>query len=268
MANRANMDIYINRGGQQGGPYSLDKINECLKQGSLQSTDLAFHEGLSDWIPLSQVDGVIIVGASPVQSTATKHEEVAAVAPKPNNTGKILIFGGIAVGLIAVCVTVGFFVLEWGKKESPQKKAEGSNPKTKLPSPPTIKTNGNPIKPKTKHSPKVASINLEGATAIEEGIRSALGKPAGNLTKADLELVRELYMPHDEIDNLEPLADLANLEELSLFNNQIINLAPLAGLKGLKRLIIFDNPNLTKTEIDKLQQALPNCKISHNATKF
>ena len=43
------MDIYINRGGQQGGPYSLDKINGGLAQGSMQSTDLAFHEGLSDW---------------------------------------------------------------------------------------------------------------------------------------------------------------------------------------------------------------------------
>jgi len=64
------------------------------------------------------------------------------------------------------------------------------------------------------------------------------------------------------------LAGLTNLEELFLFNNQITNLTPLAGLKGLKRLIIFDNPNLTKTEINKLKQALPNCKISHNATKF
>jgi len=261
------MDIYINRGGQQGGPYSLDKINECLARGSMQSTDLAFHEGLSDWIPLSQVDGVIIGKSSSVQSTATNLDGVTAVASKPNNTGKILIFGGIAVGLIAVCVTAGFFVLEWGKKDSPQKMAEGSNPKTKFPSPPTIKTNGNPVKPKTQ-PPKVVPINLDGATAIEEAVRLALDKPTGNLTKADLEQVREIYMPHDEIHNLEPLAGLTNLEELFLFNNQITNLTPLAGLKGLKRLIIFDNPNLTKTEINKLQQALPNCKISHNATKF
>lgn len=262
------MDIYINRNGQQGGPYSLDKINECLAQGSMRSTDLAFHEGLADWIPLNQIDGVIIGGASPVQPPLTKSHGVSAVSPKPNNTGKILIFGGILVGLIAACVTAGFFIFEWGKKESPRKNAEGSNPKTKLPSPPTIKTNGNPVKPKTKQPPKVISINLEGATAIEEGIRSALDKPTGDLTKADLEQVKELYMPHDKIDSLEPLTGLINLEELSLFNNQITNLTPLTGLKGLKRIIIYDNPNLTKTEIAKLQLALPNCQISHNATKF
>lgn len=261
----SSMDIYINRDGQQGGPYSLDKINECLAQRSMEPTDLAFHEGLPDWIPLSQVNGVILGGVSPVQSTETKPEGGSIVSPKPNNTGKILVFGGIAVSLIAVCVTVWFFVFEWGKKESPQKKVVGFYPKTKLPSPMVIKTNGNPVKPKTQ-PPKVVSINL--ATMIEEAIRSALDKPTGELTTADLEVVRELYMPHGELNNLEPLAGLANLEELSLFNNQITNLMPLAGLKGLKRLIIYDNPDLTKTEIDKLQQALPKCEIIHNATKF
>ena len=30
----------------------------------------------------------------------------------------------------------------------------------------------------------------------------------------------------------------------------------------LTELFIGDNPNLTKAEIDKLQQALPECKIS------
>ena len=109
--------------------------------------------------------------------------------------------------------------------------------------------------------------NKDNKVAIEEGIRSELGKPTGELTKADLEKVRELYMPNDEITNLEALSGMTNLEQLSLWNNQITNLTPLAGLKGLKRLIIYDNPNLTKTQINKLQQALPKCKVIHNVTK-
>ena len=138
------MDIYINRDGQQGGPYSLDKINEWLAQGSMQPTDLAFHEGLTDWIPVSQVAGVIIGGASPTQPPGPEPEGVSAVSPKPDKKGKLLVFGGIAVGLIAVCVTVGFFIFGWGKKESPQeKKAGGSTSKPPLPSPPSIKTNDN-----------------------------------------------------------------------------------------------------------------------------
>ena len=73
------MDIFINRDGQQGGPYSLDKINECLAQGSMQSTNLAFHEGLTDWIPLNQVAGVILREASPPQpSRAAKPWAIAS----------------------------------------------------------------------------------------------------------------------------------------------------------------------------------------------
>ena len=102
---------------------------------------------------------------------------------------------------------------------------------------------------------------------MRRGFASELGKSTGELTKADLEKVRELYMPNDEITNLEALSGMTNLEQLSLWNNQITNLTPLAGLKGLKRLIIYDNPNLTKTQINKLQQALPKCKIIHNVTK-
>jgi hypothetical protein len=94
--------------------------------------------------------------------------------------------------------------------------------------------------------------NKDNKVAIEEGIRSELGKPTGELTKADLEKVRELYMPNDEITNLEALSGMTNLEQLSLWNNQITNLTPLAGLKGLKRLIIYDNPNLNQ---DPDQQA-------------
>ena len=130
------MDIYINRDGQQNGPYSLDKINECLAQGSMQPTDLAFHEGLPDWIPLSQVAGVIINEASPAQPLGPEPEGVSAVSPRPNNKGKLLVFVGIGVGLIAVCATVGFFLFGRGQKESsPEKKAEGSTPKPPHPSP-------------------------------------------------------------------------------------------------------------------------------------
>jgi Leucine-rich repeat (LRR) protein len=47
--------------------------------------------------------------------------------------------------------------------------------------------------------------------------------------------------------------------------NRIANLSPLAGLKQLTTLSLSDNPKLTRTQIDKLQKALPKCKITHNA---
>ena len=70
--------------------------------------------------------------------------------------------------------------------------------------------------------------------AIEAAIRKAAGKPSGELTKTDLEKVKKFV----------------------LFNNQITDLTPLARLTKLQQLLIINNPNLTKTEIGKLQKAL------------
>ena len=46
------MQIYITRNGQQLGPYSIDDVRSQLTKGALQSSDLAWHEGVTDWQPL------------------------------------------------------------------------------------------------------------------------------------------------------------------------------------------------------------------------
>ena len=140
------------------------------------------------------------------------------------------------------------------------------------------KKQGTPSEPQGNETPKgqtnkqappeVVSSNPGSAIAIEKGIRAALEKPIGELSAADLETVKSLYLPHDGIDDLRSVARLSNLEELSVWNNNITDLTPLAGLKNLKQLIIYDNPELTRTEIDKLKASLPNCVIRHNSKKL
>ena len=85
----------------------------------------------------------------------------------------------------------------------------------------------------------------ESAKVIEAAIRKSLKKPTGELTKADLEKVRELYLVHDQ------LTDVKGLEKLD----------------QLKVLFLDGNPALTKAQIDQLQKALPKCKINSNPTK-
>ena len=134
-------------------------------------------------------------------------------------------------------------------------------PKSQVNEPPKEKT--------SKPEPlPVEPSNPSSAAAIEQGIRIVLEKPTGELSATDLATVKSLYLPHDGIDDLRSVARLSNLEELSVWNNKITDLTPLAGLKNLKQLIIFDNPELTRTEIDKLQAVLPNCVIRHNAKKL
>ncbi len=135
-------------------------------------------------------------------------------------------------------------------------------------------------------TPKVVPNSPEAEAAIEAVIRSAAKKHTGELTKADLEKVKWLYLGNNRITDVSPLtrlkklnalllggnqltdvsalAGLKELKILSLANNQLTDVSALAKLKELERLSLENNPELTKAEIEKLQKALPKCTILHN----
>ena len=50
-----SIQIFIARGDKPSGPYTPNQVNEYLKQGLLLPDDLASHEGMDEWIPLSQL---------------------------------------------------------------------------------------------------------------------------------------------------------------------------------------------------------------------
>ena len=52
------MAILVYRNGQQEGPYELDEIDRGLREGKLSATDLAWQEGLADWLPLGELVGL------------------------------------------------------------------------------------------------------------------------------------------------------------------------------------------------------------------
>ena len=49
--------IHILRDGQQFGPYTIEDINTFLSEGSLLTSDQAWHEGSEGWIPITEVPG-------------------------------------------------------------------------------------------------------------------------------------------------------------------------------------------------------------------
>ena len=77
---------------------------------------------------------------------------------------------------------------------------------------------------------------------VEQAIRYELDKPKGELTKADLEKVTEL----------------------NLYGNQLTDVKGLEKLTWLKELGLDGNPDLTKAQIDELQNELPKCTILSN----
>src|SRR5665213_890160 len=50
--------IYIIRNGLQEGPFSIDKINSFLDYRTLKTYDLAWYEGLDEWILIKDLQGV------------------------------------------------------------------------------------------------------------------------------------------------------------------------------------------------------------------
>jgi hypothetical protein len=55
------MKYYIQRGVNEYGPYSLADLQRYVAQGNIALSDLARSEGMTDWVPVSQVLGDIPV---------------------------------------------------------------------------------------------------------------------------------------------------------------------------------------------------------------
>ena len=50
------MHIYIKRGGEQSGPFTVAKIVAKLRDDSICISDLAWHEGAEGWKEISKCD--------------------------------------------------------------------------------------------------------------------------------------------------------------------------------------------------------------------
>jgi GYF domain 2 len=53
------MEYFVKRGEQRFGPYSLSELQQYVQSGNLVVDDLAQSEGMTDWVPVSQVLGNI-----------------------------------------------------------------------------------------------------------------------------------------------------------------------------------------------------------------
>jgi len=93
------MNITILRDGTNYGPYTLNQVKEYLGNGALSETDLAWHESLSDWLPLKDV--ILHAAAPPPLPVANQHIEAA---PERKQSSKRKIIIGLAVGLGVVVI--------------------------------------------------------------------------------------------------------------------------------------------------------------------
>ena len=117
------MKYYIQRQLNEYGPYTLADLQRYVAQGSIQLTDLTRSEGMTDWVPVSQVIGNIPIplatGAAAgayaggaVYSGGTVYEGSAAgfgvqalpmqgnpIIPPDFHWGLVLLIGVVTCGL-------------------------------------------------------------------------------------------------------------------------------------------------------------------------
>ena len=135
------MQIFITRGEDSNGPYTLEQVQDYLSQGVLMPDDFAFHEGLEGWVPLAQ----LISESAPVEDPGLTIQEHAIVAapsePEPvvvpmgvtapakgegKSQGKNKIILAAVAGLIGLSAlgVGGWFLL----KDDPVEQAQNQEP--------------------------------------------------------------------------------------------------------------------------------------------
>ena len=133
--------IHVMRDGQQFGPYTIGDINAYMAQGNLLPTDQAWYEGAANWMPITEVPGVVH-GAAPVLAApavaaadpmavanpqvAAAEAGVAAEAVGGARKKKFLIIGGSVAGVAAIAGVL-LFVYPGFLKDDETGEGGGSN---------------------------------------------------------------------------------------------------------------------------------------------
>ena len=80
------MKAYVSKDGQQHGPYSVEQLQEYLRQGNFTAEDLACYDG-QNWVTVAQVPG-LVSGEQPVTPPEKSPAGQQRAAQKPRDLKK------------------------------------------------------------------------------------------------------------------------------------------------------------------------------------
>ena len=92
------MKIHIDRNGERFGPYSIEEINAYLAAGTLLPSDLAWKDGMTDWLPVQQISGVM-AATGPVATSVLPSQTVSIGNKKRIFQGTAVVVGLLAIGI-------------------------------------------------------------------------------------------------------------------------------------------------------------------------
>lgn len=87
------MEYFVKRGEQRFGPYSLSDLQTYVQSGNVLVADLAQSEGMTDWVPVSQVLGNIPAAPFVTETPVTTAEPQLVPLPPNLHWSIVLILG-------------------------------------------------------------------------------------------------------------------------------------------------------------------------------
>ena len=101
------MQLFLAKDGKQTGPFSEEQVMSMLAGGAVSSSDLCWHEGLSTWLPLSQV--VTCASAAPPPIPTISIQPGVPMSPSGRHPGFWLRFVAFIIDMI-ICNVGGFLL--------------------------------------------------------------------------------------------------------------------------------------------------------------
>ena len=103
------MQIFVSQNGQQLGPFSWDQVQDQLNAGTLSATDYAWHEGLNEWIALSEL-GPPADSQTHTDDVAAGEAQVVAQAAAPSKLRAVFGFLWL-IGVFLLPVVISSLIL-------------------------------------------------------------------------------------------------------------------------------------------------------------
>ena len=97
------MQFYVHHDGQQQGPFDLELVRSRLADGSYQGSDLGWHEGAADWLPLSDIPALAgsAAPAPPMPVGTLPAQQMPMYASQPARTSGLAI-ASLVLGLLGL----------------------------------------------------------------------------------------------------------------------------------------------------------------------
>lgn len=103
------MQVYVNRDGQNFGPYSIAQLSRYLEEGNFNSEDLACHDG-NNWIRVKEIPGFPKQPSEAIELDPNAKAEKNKPEPVPQKS-KAPFFLLVAGLLLTLLVGVSLFLL-------------------------------------------------------------------------------------------------------------------------------------------------------------